>query len=380
MPIIDLQRRIAEAGRIRLGVQVSEGDRTRPAKLETLRFTSPDRRRLEAIAARYGGEVRPWQSPAGPQWEVITQTAEVDIIVPPAELAFSQWYELWSASGCVRRCDGATEQISDGPCLCDPNARECDVHTRLSVLLRDIPGLGVWRLDTQGWYAARELEGAVELLSLAAGTGRLIPARLRIEQRAAKRTDKAGKVTTRRFVVPVLDLDISPAALLAAGGNGHTIAEVAALPPPAPPRPAFAPVPPDDTPPPSIAEQSQPPTPRPLRQVPIPPSGRRRGAPLPPPEETAPAEPEQTDEPAPAVEPLSASDLIARLGKAQVRGANRKMVADAMAEIAPGKSRIGDLTDEQRGRVWAAVEAQLRPEEPADGVLAGTLLDEAAGD
>jgi hypothetical protein len=282
--IIDLQRRIAEAGRIRLGAQVGEGERSHPTRLETFRFTSPDRRRLEAVARRYGGEVRPWQAPAGSQWEVISQTTELEVIVPPAELAFSQWYELWSAAGCKRRCDGVTEQISDGPCLCDPAARECDIHTRLSVLLRDIPGLGVWRLETQGWYAATELSGAVEVLRAIAGeTGRLIPARLRLEERQVVRPDKSGRPTTRRFVVPVLDVDVPLDRLLAAvATDSHPLAALqaapAALPEPAPPQPPpFQPVPADETPPPSIAEQSQPPEPRPLRQVPIPPSGRRRG-------------------------------------------------------------------------------------------------------
>ena len=45
-------------------------------------------------------------------------------------------------------------------------------------MIRDLPGLALWRLDTQGWYAARELAGAVEILTMAAGRGLMIPARL----------------------------------------------------------------------------------------------------------------------------------------------------------------------------------------------------------
>jgi hypothetical protein len=276
MPIIDLQRRIAEAGRIRLGVVVTEEvrgrARTRPEKLERFRFTSPDRRRIEAVAARYGGRVEPWQSPAGQQWQVISEAAEIDVVVPPEELAFSQWYELWSAAGCQRRCDGATEQISDGPCLCDPEQRECEIHTRLSVLLRDIPGLGVWRLDTQGWYAAKELAAAVQVITLAAGRGRLLPARLRVEPRTMRRPGPAGKPETRHFVVPVIDVDISPAELL--GGTGAAgIAQLERLAPP-----AITPVPSQEPPVPSIAEQSAPPPPPKLRTPEIPASGRKRRA------------------------------------------------------------------------------------------------------
>lgn len=51
-PILDLQRRLHEAGRIRIGVQVPTGKqgKTRPAKLTTLRFTGQDRRALERVA------------------------------------------------------------------------------------------------------------------------------------------------------------------------------------------------------------------------------------------------------------------------------------------------------------------------------------------
>lgn len=213
--IIDLQRRLAEIGRIRIGQQVATGNgRSRPAKLATFRLTSADRVRIDHAAALYGGQPQQWQAPAGPQWELITKTADLDVIVPPSDMAFSQHYELWSKGGCQRRCDGRLEAITEGPCLCDPAARECDIHTRLSVLLRDLPGLGVWRIDTSGYYAAVELQGAVEVIQLAAGRGEMLPARLRLEQRQVKRTVD-GKAQTRNFAVPVLDIEVSPGQLMA---------------------------------------------------------------------------------------------------------------------------------------------------------------------
>lgn len=275
MPIIDLQRGVTESGRIRIGQLVASQNGSRPAKLDTFRLTSADRRRIDQIAALYGGTVSEWAAPAGKQWQVVTTTAELDVVVPPHELAFSQWYELWSAGGCQRRCDGANDSISEGPCRCDPEARQCDIHTRLSVMLRDLPGLGVWRIDTQGWYAARELRGAVEILAIAAGHGALLPARLRLDQRSVKRPDPKhpGKSLTLRFAVPVLDIEVSPAQLLAGGGAQPISLEAAAL-------PAFTPVPAlpmHDGP--SIAEQSAPPperAPRANGATEIPASGRTR--------------------------------------------------------------------------------------------------------
>ncbi|SRX93589.1 endodeoxyribonuclease RusA-like protein [Thermacetogenium phaeum DSM] [Mycobacterium shimoidei] len=233
--IIDLQRRLAEIGRIRIGQQVPVGNgskKTRPAKLTTFRLTSPDRNRIAQAALLYGGNPAEWDAPAGKQWEVITESDALNVIVPPSDMAFSQHYELWSGGGCQRRCDGRNESISDGPCICDPDKRECAIHTRLSVMLRDLPGLGVWRIDTSGYYAALELQGAVEIVQLAAGRGQMLPARLRLEQRMVKRPGQS----TKRFAVPVLDIEVSPAQLMAGGaatmidGTPETIA----IEPPAP--------------------------------------------------------------------------------------------------------------------------------------------------
>lgn len=214
MSIITLQKRLAEIGRIRIGKQVptSSGGK-RPAKLDTFRLTSRDKTRIDAAAQLWGGTVESWEAPSGGQWEVITETDVLDVIVPPSAMAFSQYYELWSAGGCQRRCDGVTELISDQPCICDPDKPDCSIHSRLSVMLRDLPGLGVWRVDTSGYYAAVELSGSVQILEMAAGAGTMLPARLRLEQRAVKRPGQG----TRKFAVPVLDIEVTPGALMSGG-------------------------------------------------------------------------------------------------------------------------------------------------------------------
>ena len=283
-PIVDLQRGIAEAGRIRIGHQVpTSGGRTRPEKLSTFRLTSADRRRIEEAAGLFGGTVAEWQAPAGKQWEVVTEATEIEVIVPPAAMAFSQHLELWSAGGCQRRCDGVTEALTEQPCICgpDPEKRECDIHTRLSVMIRDLPGLALWRLDTQGWYAARELAGAVEILTLAAGRGLLLPARLLLEQRSVKRPGKDGKPQTLRFAVPRLDPGITPGELLLSGQTGG-LSLPALIEGDAGEVRRMTPVPQIEGPRPTIAEQSAPPPARPARRnaaPAIPASGRRRATP-----------------------------------------------------------------------------------------------------
>lgn len=213
MPILNLQRQMRELGRIRTGIQVAgaNGGRKRPSKLENFRLTSSSRELIEAAAAAYGGQATPWQNPAGgAEYEVITTASAIDIVVPPGQ-PVSQWYEMWSGGGCQRRCDGVTNVLTMQPCLCPADVEQrlelakdgqaCKATTRLSVMLPALPDLGVWRLESHGYYAAVELAGAAEILAMATATGRLIPARLRLDQREKKVPGKP----TNRYAVPVIE-------------------------------------------------------------------------------------------------------------------------------------------------------------------------------
>lgn len=196
-PIIDLQRRMVEAGRIRAG-DTSNGH---PRKLDKWRLTSKDKTRLEAAAVLWGGEVKEWEGRVG-EYELYTTTAELPIMLLP-ETEPSVYYELWTKGGCQRRCDGQHELLSDSSCLCG-DERECKPHLRFPVLLPDLKGIGSWLVQSTGWNAANEIPGAMALLSRATAQGVLMPARLRLEQRVEI---KSGQ--TRRFAVPVIDVDVS---------------------------------------------------------------------------------------------------------------------------------------------------------------------------
>jgi hypothetical protein len=209
MPILTLQQRLRELGRIRIGQKVATAKGgTRPGKLDRFRLTSPSKELLDRVAAKYGGTVNPWTPEGGAgQFEVITETKRMPIHVPPQPV--SQYFELWSGGGCQRRCDGVTELLKDRPCICgpDPEQRQCKPTTRLNVVLSEIEGVGVWRLESHGYYAALELPGVAELL---AQTGGYVEAFLGLEQRTAKRDGQ-----TRHWMVPTIDLAITPAALMA---------------------------------------------------------------------------------------------------------------------------------------------------------------------
>lgn len=223
-----------ELGRVRIGGEKIEGKVGK--KLDAFRFTSASYVLLDAVAQTYGGNVEPWTgAPDGDGYfQVYSKAMEINIILPPVfaqqdgspTTSYSQWFEHWTGGGCKRRCDGVTEAISAKPCLCNRDDRTCDVVTRVSFLLPDIPGLGMWRLETKGYNAAVELPGTLEMLLMAANEQKFLPAVLRIEHRT-KRVD--GEKFPRRFIVPVIDLPQMRVGQLLAG---QTFAINAPAPPP----------------------------------------------------------------------------------------------------------------------------------------------------
>lgn len=227
MALLGRQKRAAEIGVIRIGTSVPiPGKRGRkPVKLDRFRFTSRSETAIRAIAGMYGGQAQEWVdgAPTPGQWEVITTVSEIPVAVPPGALVLDAWYELWTKGVRERKCDGVTDHLSGAPCQCDPERRACTPHSRLRVILPDVPGGGTWRLNTQGENAADELAGVAETMAVYAERGQVLPAVLRLEQRRTVTHDGV-----RQYVVPVLQLT-------------QTVRELTALPagrielPPAPP-------------------------------------------------------------------------------------------------------------------------------------------------
>jgi hypothetical protein len=195
--------------------------RGEPKRLTKFRLTSASRALLEHASRIYGGTVRSWQgAPDEGMWELYTESDTLDILVPPTRSAYSQFYEVWDAGGCTLRCDGRWESIAEKPCdhgdhRDDPAMK---LTTRVSVILPKLPGLGVWRMESHGWNAAATLPETLDLIGI---VGRWIPATIRLEQRSSKeRDEKTKRVTTHRFVVPVIDLaGVSFGDMLAMGAT-----------------------------------------------------------------------------------------------------------------------------------------------------------------
>ena len=254
MPILDIQRRGQQIGRIRIGEQVSTGkkdsrgnDKMRPSRLSTFRFTTASAVSAKAIAALYGGTVRDWQG----QFEVITSQSAIGVTVPPRDQVVSQWYEMWSKGGCQRRCDSVSRADQRTVrCLC-PHAKDpgdedevarapssaltwpgrtrreaCKIVTRVSVMIPDLPGIGVFRIDTGSFYAASEIGDTADILQMARDRGIFLPAMLRIEQRT-----RVANGETKKYPVPVLEITATFRQIASGALEAGGIA--AQLPPPA---------------------------------------------------------------------------------------------------------------------------------------------------
>lgn len=204
MPILNIQARDREVGRLRLGEKVATADGgTRPSSLVKFRLTSQDRQLLEQCAEVYGGIPEPWSD----QWQLKIDADEIDILATFIDP--TQWYEHWEKRGCIHRCDGCFDTKTESACSCDPDDRLCKPVTRITFFLPKLASLGVWRLETRSKNAAYELPNAVEYLQKARSLGIPVPATVALERRTSVHNGE-----TRKFVVPVLRLRITLESLM----------------------------------------------------------------------------------------------------------------------------------------------------------------------
>lgn len=225
MSIIGVQRRSQEIGRLRIGQSLVSAKGVKyPARLSTFRFTTRSRLAASAVAETYGGTMGDWEGNEGFH-EVITKADALGVMVPPHDDFTTSWMEAWLAGKPKRRCDGVLERIGGGACICPHTTNEdgdsvldfvtimemagrredvCKPVTRISVILPELPGLGVWRLDTSSVYALMEIQDAAGLLTAAREKQIPVPAMLRIDQRK-----RVTQTETKRFPVPVLEIAVS---------------------------------------------------------------------------------------------------------------------------------------------------------------------------
>lgn len=222
MSVMKRQRQLRQLGMIRLGF--SKPGRTGgkiPQRSDTIILTSPDRNTLEAASKLFGGDVKDFPNGDRDKFSLVTKCSEIAIGV--TEIAPTQWMEYYNKGTLQVRCDGCTvhgprgSKLVDKPCLCaikfpEPDARyeavknreACKIVTRVSVMIPDVPDIGVWRLDTRGEHAADELMMTLEVIQAILRNNpatKMVPCFLAIEQR--KNADK------QPYPVPVIRLPMS---------------------------------------------------------------------------------------------------------------------------------------------------------------------------
>lgn len=223
IPVADLDRRMPEAGRIRLGVKTERAMKS----IDTFRFTSPYKDLIDKIAEMYGGVSKPWSDDRAriqDQHEVITDATEINIFLPQNGL--SQSYEMWTGGGRQRYCNGAIcvimgrEDPEEVACLCHAKGvSECKLYTRLNVILPELPFKGVFRMETKGWNAGHEMPGMFDAIQLLHSTGNMVQATLGLEKRSDVKNGKK-----RKWVTPTIAIVESPHQILAGHANVAAIA------------------------------------------------------------------------------------------------------------------------------------------------------------
>lgn len=226
MSIINKQRRLLEVGIIRVGdpkPSVMQPGRPR----STFRLTSIHRNILESAQPVFGGELTPWNG----MWQLLTQAPVLKAWISTRQLpdgdyeSLSQHYEQWAGNTCTHRCNGETcviwqptgqrstkgkelHERASVPCGCDPEERACKINSRLSVLLPELPSLGLWRLNTGSQFFAEEVSGLLDAMHLMIQQP-FVPITLRIETRAI-RTGMGED--TKKFPVVRVEFDDKPIA------------------------------------------------------------------------------------------------------------------------------------------------------------------------
>jgi len=216
-------------GRIGMGFMTNiKADGTKakapfPTKSRGFTFHTDERDRAEEIARVFGGKVEEAVSrdEEGGSWRVVTEATELECFALTAdESSWDCHLEMWGAGGILRRCDGevASMAVSKGPdgkdavlrnvpCLCEqaglPQDARCDATSRLNIVipaLKDVPGIGVWQVQSRGIGTWRAIDGTMMILEKLGKVAR-VPLLLKAEYKTVRGAD--GKPRD----VPVMRLD-----------------------------------------------------------------------------------------------------------------------------------------------------------------------------
>lgn len=192
-------------GRFRSGQQLNN----RPLALQEWRVTTGDPDVADRIADLYGGTPAQWDTKSAETLEVLTEAAEVEVIIDGPRAVKSEMV-LWGRNGKIRSCDGVKQAADDAgacaDCVCPSTVKErkeaakkgtgCEPSIVLFFRLLDDPDLGKFRFTTGSWNFAADVGDIEDALSAIEG-----PATARFGLEVISWTDKATQ-SQRSFTKP----------------------------------------------------------------------------------------------------------------------------------------------------------------------------------
>ena len=189
-------------GRVRSGAQIQG----RPVALQEWRFTTGDPEVAQAVADKYGGEPKPWETTTEESLEVMTTAGSLSVVLTQIQSEFV----LWGRNTPIRSCDGSVQKdAACTGCVCPSDVKEhkeaaragtaCQPSVRATFRLADLPDLGLWRFNSASWQLAGEVNAAEEALAAVGGESEGV---LRLE--LVEYTTKAGRNVS--YTKPIIEV------------------------------------------------------------------------------------------------------------------------------------------------------------------------------
>ena len=191
-------------GRVRSGAQIQG----RPVALQEWRFTTGDPKVAQAVADKYGGEPKPWETTTEESLEVMTTAGSLDVVLTQIQSEFVLWGR--NSSSPIRACDGSVQKDDKcSGCVCPSDVREhkeaaragtaCQPSVRATFRLADMPDLGLWRFNSASWQLAGSVNDAEDALAAAGGEAEGV---LRLE--LVEYTTKTGRNVS--YTKPIIEV------------------------------------------------------------------------------------------------------------------------------------------------------------------------------
>ena len=141
------------------------------------RFTTGDPDVAQAIAEKFGGSPKTWETSTEESLEVMTDTTSLPIHLT----AIQSEFVLWGRGNTpIRSCNGETQKDDAcSACVCPRDLKEhkeaaragsaCQPSVRATFRLLDLPDLGLWRFNSASWQLASAVNEAEAALAAAGG-------------------------------------------------------------------------------------------------------------------------------------------------------------------------------------------------------------------